>query len=557
MRELLKRASIVLTFCFAGATASPAQVTFTTLASFDGTNGFQPNGLIQATDGNFYGTTQSSVPSPSPNGTVFRVTPGGALTLLHSFCALTNCADGAEPIGDLVQGPDGNFYGTTYFGGKSNGTVFRITPAGTLTTLHSFVGYPNNDGARPAAGLTLGDGGNFYGTTTAGGLGLKNSGTIFKITPAGALTILHSFCGYPCGEVPSSALIPLPDGLYYFGTTMGGGANYNDGTVFKITPGGTLTTPHIFDGANGSSPNALVRGSDGNFYGTTVGGGTSANCTNGCGAVFKITSGGTLTTLYSFCAQSGCPDGYSPEAGLVQGTDGNFYGTTVGGGASNRGTIFRITPKGNLTTLHNFYGNGSPIAGLLQGTDGRFYGTTFSGGTSSACPDGCGTIFKLSVGLGPFVTTQTSSGKVGANVIILGNNLTGATGVSFNGTPATTFTVVSASEITATVPAGATTGKIQVTATGGTLTSNKAFYVTPQVLSFTPASGAMGASVQITGASLTQTNVVTFGGVKATAFTVNSDTQITATVPTGAKNGKVAVSTSGGTAWSATNFTVQ
>jgi uncharacterized repeat protein (TIGR03803 family) len=309
-----------------------------------------------------------------------------------------------------------------------------------------------------------------------------------------------------------------------------------------------------------------VQGTDGNFYGTTVLGGASSSCADGtghsigCGTVFRITPGGTLTTLDSFDSTNGA----HPEAGLIQGTDGSFYGTTQYGGFHGTGTIFRLTPQGKLNTFYNFgaisagYG---PLAGLLQGTDGNFYGSTAFGGTgtgTTACgPNGCGTIFKFSLGWGPFVTSQTYSGKVGAKVIILGTSLTGATGVHFNGTAATTFTVVSASEITATVPAGATTGKIQVTTPSGTLNSNKAFYVTPQVLSFTPANGPVGASVRITGVSLTQTKVVTFGGVVGTSFTVNSDTQVTATVPAGAVTGKVVVSTPGGVAGSATNFTVQ
>lgn len=319
-----------------------------------------------------------------------------------------------------------------------------------------------------------------------------------------------------------------------------------------MTSAGALTVLHAFDDTDGLNPNGeLVHGSDGNFYGTTLYGGS-----HNLGTVFKITPAGKLTTLHSF--QGSPVDGADPYRGLVQGTDGNFYGTTMNGGASGNcstgcGTVFRITPRGGLTTLHSFSvsDGSSPQAGLLQGTDGNFYGTTSGGGLYSY-----GTVFKLSVGLKPFVASQTYSGIVGANVIILGNNLTGSTAVSFNGT-ASSFNVVSASEITTTVPADATTGKIDVTTPSGTLTSNTPFYVTPQVLSFTPPSGAVGTQVQITGVSLTQTAGVTFGGVKATSFTVDSDTQITATVPTSAVTGVVGISTPGGTAWSATNFTVQ
>jgi uncharacterized repeat protein (TIGR03803 family) len=186
----------------------------------------------------------------------------------------------------------------------------------------------------------------------------------------------------------------------------------------------------------------------------------------------------------------------------------------------------------------------------VQATNGNFYGTTSAGGANND-----GTVFSLSVGLGPFVETLPTSGMVGTAVIILGNNLTGATSVTFNGTPAK-FTVVSSStEIKTTVPSGATTGKVKVTTASGTLTSNQTFRVTPQIKSFSPSSGPVTTPVVITGVSLTQTTKVTFGG-KAGAFTVNSDTQVTATVPAGAKTGRITITTPGGTATSATSFTV-
>jgi len=230
------------------------------------------------------------------------------------------------------------------------------------------------------------------------------------------------------------------------------------------------------------------------------------------------------------------------------------------------GTIFEIsTTGGTPTILHNFDGtdgfNGTdgsvplPGNGLVQATNGTIYGTTFSGGTHR---EGLGdlrdgTVFSLTVtGLNAFVKTLPLSAKVGAAVKILGTGLTGATSVSFSGTEAA-YTVVSDSEITTTVPAGATSGFVTV---NGTLASNTEFRVTPQITSFTPPSGPVGTSVTITGVSLTQTTKVTFGGVKATSFTVDSDTQITVPVPTGAVTGKIVITTPGGTAASATAFTV-
>jgi uncharacterized repeat protein (TIGR03803 family) len=250
-----------------------------------------------------------------------------------------------------------------------------------------------------------------------------------------------------------------------YGTTLIGGA-YSYGTLFKITSRGALTTLHSFDYTEGVNPGARLVQADGNFYGATSSGGV-----NGYGTVFKMTPAGALTALYSF----DYADGKNTAAGLIQATDGNFYGTAPFGGAYGFGTVFKITPDGVLTVLHSFNGadGEDPAGGLVQATNGNFYGTTSSGGISPY-----GTIFSLSVELGPFVETLPASGKVGAAIVILGTDLTGATSVSFNGTAAA-FTIVRPSEIKATVPAGATTGKVQVTTPGGTLLSNVAFTVRP------------------------------------------------------------------------------
>jgi uncharacterized repeat protein (TIGR03803 family) len=278
---------------------------------------------------------------------------------------------------------------------------------------------------------------------------------------------------------PYAGLVQATDGSLYGTTIYGGGYDgfgycfdYGCGTVFKITPAGTMTKLYSFcasltDRSDGALPDAgLVQGTDGNFYGTTSAGG--APPARG-GTVFKITPTGTRTTLYSFCAQSSCTDGYAPTD-LVQATDGNFYGTTYYGGASYYdGTVFKITPTGTLTTLHSF--DVSSGSTLIQATGGAFYGMTTYGGTYNA-----GTVFTLSVGLGPFLETQPASGKAGVGVKLLGTNLTGATSVTFNGTAAT-FTVVSPSLITTTVPAGATTGEVKVIKPHGTVQSNVPFRV--------------------------------------------------------------------------------
>ena len=461
--------------------------TFTTLFSFDYTDGGYPAsaGLVQAANGDGYGTT--SFGGASGGGTVFKMTPTGMLTTIYNFCSQSACADGTAPTGGLVQATNLDFYGTTSIGGAGDdggiggGTVFKITPSGTLTTLYSFCSQSNcTDGAEPMAGLVQGTNGDFYGTTSNGGA--YDNGTVFKIAPSGTLTTLYSFCAQSeCtdGAEPLAGLVQATNGDFY-GTTKNYGANGGGGTVFKITPSGTLTTLHSFcaesgcaDGANPYA--ALVEAANGDFYGTTYGGGAPSEG----GTVFRITPSGTLTTLHRFCAQSACRDGKSPYAGLVQATNGDLYGTTEHGGASGDGTVFKITPNGALTTLRSFCAQSgctdgtNADAGLLQGTNGDFYGTTEYGGAN-----GYGTVFSLSVGLGPFVKTLPTSGKVGAAVKILGSNLTGATAVTFSGVAAV-FKVVSKSEITTTVPAGAPTGTVQVVTPSGTLLSNVPFRVLP------------------------------------------------------------------------------
>ncbi len=480
----------LILLCATAAISSVAQ-TFTTLLSFDGSNGSSPYaGLVQATDGNFYGTTANG--GSYSNGVVFRITPKGtfSFSLLYSFCSLSVCDDGANPYSALIQGADGNFYGTTSSNGANGGaTIFKITPAGKLTTLYSFCALANcADGEYPMAPLVQAANGTFYGTTWYGGA--HGDGTVFAMTPTGKLTTLYSFCSQAnCadGELPLSALVEAPNGDFY-GTTVQGGANcsYDTGcgTVFEITPAGKLTTLHRFSsGSEGAFPQGgLLRAANGNFYGITTDGGASSACADGCGTVFEITAAGKVTTLYRFCAQTDCPDGQFPEAGLVQGTNGNFYGTTSKGGTNEEcnslytvgcGTVFEITSAGKLTTIYNFCSKPScsdgffPFANLIQSTNGEFYGTNVSG-----------TVFSLGVGLKPFVETLPTFGKTASKVTILGYNLKGSTAVSFNGSAAT-FKVASATEIKAVVPAGATSGPVLVTSPTWTLRSNVPFRVIP------------------------------------------------------------------------------
>ncbi len=472
----------------AGAQTVLAQ-SFTTLSDFDGTDGISPEAaFVQGANGYLYGTTYSG--GEHSAGTVFKMTSSGTVTTLYSFTgAGSGVGDGSGPYAAPILATNGNFYGTTPYAGASDfyGTVYEITPAGKLTTLYSFCasGPPCTDGEYPFAGLVQGVNGSLYGTTSGGGAASSNCpegcGTVFTITPAGKLTTLHSFVKtdgwYPNGLVLGA------DGNLYGTTYQGGTGNNNAGTVFKMTPTGTLTTIHNFAGYpnDGAEPySGLVQASDGDFYGTTWSGG--ANLIGG-GTVYQITRAGTVILLHSFaCGDDGCNPGAAP----IQATDGNLYSTTNSGGANcvpqgGCGTIFEITTGGSLTTLYNFcpandrpscsdgYG---PTSGLFQDANGTFYGTIPSGGNSQ----GYGTAFSLSNGLGPFVETVPVLGKVGEPVVILGTDLTGATSVTFNGTAAT-FTVSAPSAIKTTVPPGATTGRVKVVTPIGTLESNVAFEV--------------------------------------------------------------------------------
>ncbi len=380
--------SAVVVFCMTATLLLPAQ-TFKTLRSFHGWDGNLPYAaLVMGSDGNLYGTTING--GPHHYGNIFKITPKGQLTALYNFCAQPACPDGKYPSMALAEGSDGNFYGTTQSGGTNGGwgTVFQITPAGTLTTLHSFGG---PDGAGPYSPLLVGANGTFYGTTNGGGSGY--SGTVYEITSTGTLTTLYNFCSQPScadGQYPVGSLLLGSDGNIY-GITHAGGdyaaCNIDGcGTVFKITLGGELTTLHTFDVSDGAYPySGVVEGAGQIFYGTTGSGGAS-----GDGTVFSLTAEGSLATLHSFDGK----DGATPY-GILLGSDGDLYGTTEAWGAHVGGTIFRMTTDGTFTTLHNFdeAGGKNPYCGLVEGAKRVFYGTTFFGGTEND-----GTVFSISVG---------------------------------------------------------------------------------------------------------------------------------------------------------------
>jgi len=386
-------------------------------------------GLLKGTDGNFYGTLSTGGTFGSA-GSVYRLSPGGTLTTLANFYNNTNATlSGNNPQSSLVQAADGNFYGTTNSGGANGlGCIFKMTPAGQVTVMVSFNSASTPLGSNPICGLTLGNDGNFYGVAQNGGS--SSLGTVFKITPAGVFTTLLSFTGTTgayLGSNPRASLTLGSDGNFYGTTATGGTGGF--GTIFKVTPAGVFTTLVQFTGTTGSylgsTPlGALVQGADGSLYGTTSVGGV-----NNVGTVFKITTTATFTTLTNFTGSSGSVLGSTPKGALIQLADGSFYGTTTLGGTSSLGTVFSITSAGVLTTLVNFTGSTGAVLGatpqgaLVTGTDGALYGTTNTGGLNNV-----GSIFKVtSTGLFTHLVSLTAAPGVGRLVQGETGNIYGAT----------------------------------------------------------------------------------------------------------------------------------
>ncbi len=464
------------------ASALSAQ-TIKTLINFDGNSATAPAyaTLVQGIDGNLYGTTYYGGSGDCDDfigvgcGVVFKVSKDGALEILHNFAG----NDGQYPQDGLVLGNDGKLYGTTFEGGSARlGTVFSITYSGLLTTIHNFSG---PDGSAPYAGLTLGQDGNFYGVTFWGGAGYQfcteGCGTVFKMSAAGELTTLYNFCSQiycPDGTQPRGRLALGLDGALY-GTTSGGSL-YQSGTVFRISEQGTLRTIHIFGTPflDGLIPlGGLVQSSDGNLYGTTQKGGYE-----GVGTIYELTPREGYKTFAFFNTDTG----FYPAAPLVEGSDGNLYGTLQFGPTGSSGSVYEANSQGSIKVLHFFAGyprdGAQPLGGLFQATDGNFYGVTYAGGSGECnySAPGCGTVFSLNMDLGPFVSFVKPFGRVGLAAGILGQGLTGTTAVSLNGTPMS-FTVESDTFIKAKVPTGATTGYITVDTPSGKLSSNVPFQI--------------------------------------------------------------------------------
>ena len=351
------------------------------LYSFTGGDdgGYPFGGLLQDSAGNLYGATNSG--GSAGAGVVFKLDREGHETVLHTF---TGADDGAYPIGDLIQDPAGNLYGTTSYGGAGGagaGVVYKLDPKGNLTVLYTFTG--GNDGGYPYAGVTRDSAGNLYGTTNIGG-SAGGAGVVFKLDPMGNETVLYNFTGGADGGYPYAGVTRDAAGNLY-GTTTYGGSPAGQGVVFKVDTNGNETVLYTFTGKDGASPIAgVTRDSAGNLYGVTSGGGSS-----NLGALFKLDTTGKETVLFGFPAT----DGANPVAGVIQDSAGNLYGTTQGGGTDGAGLVFKLDGRGRETVLHTFTGGADgaePLGGLIQDAAGNFYGTTEYGGAA-----GAGVVFKL------------------------------------------------------------------------------------------------------------------------------------------------------------------
>jgi uncharacterized repeat protein (TIGR03803 family) len=526
-------------------TAIPAQAQYSALYDFTGPPSASEGAgtVAQGRDGNLYGASHTG--GQYNNGTIYEMSPsGGPPTVLYSFSTRDDCGLG------LTLGTDGNFYGACAQGGTSGvGYVFQVTPPPSVTfsVLYSFCSQPHcNDGATPSSRPIEAADGNYYGTTFTGGA--NDRGTVYQITPTGT-NVLYSFSegnvSYPYGPL----LLGSNGNLY--GTTEAGTALLppppNFGAVYEITTAGELTVLHIFAGgpSDGATPTrGVIQGSDGNFYGTTIQGGI-----RNVGTIFKMTPAGKVTLLHSFATEV-----YGYPRGLAQASNGNFYGDAndCTSECKDKGSLFEITPKGKFSITHKFEGpDGAHPDSALSNTNGILYGVTEVGGTHND-----GVFYDSQVSEAPeFCRPQVILGQENTQTEILGQGFKSSSVVKFGGVTAT-FVLTGTTFITATVPVGALTGPLTVKTGSTRLTSRQPFYVLPTITTFTPPTGPIGTPVTITGTGLTQTTKVMFGNINAKEFTVDSDQEVTAIVPAGATKAPIYITTKGGTAVSESEFTV-
>ncbi len=373
----------------------PANAAEKVLYSFQGGNDgiASAAGLIEDNTGNLYGTTLwggggDICGTGYGCGTVFKLAPDGTESVLYAF---QGGNDGALPTGKLVVDGAGNFYGTAGGGANNDGTIFKLAPDGTETILYAFQG--GNDGVAPVGGLIADKKGNYYGTTEVGGAPC-GCGTVFELASNGSKKVLYSFQGGGDGANPVAGLIADKTGNLYGTARVGGNLNCFSGgcgVVFKLAPDGTESVLHAFQGSDGEFPTAsLIMDSSGNLYGTTEWGGGGNVCSfgvsGGCGTVFRVTPDGTESVLHSF---QGGSDGANPEGGVVMDKAGNLYGTTSAGGGtsckgSGCGTVFKLAPDGTETVLYAFKRlHGTFPTSMLLLKNGILYGTTWQGGSNN------------------------------------------------------------------------------------------------------------------------------------------------------------------------------
>lgn len=456
----------VLALTILAATTVCAQ-TYSVLDQFGSAQGDpkQPGALFQGPDGSLYGTSTSG--GAYGQGSYFTLTPSGQLQTLYSFCFSSKCAAGAYPS-PLMFRPDGHFIGFTVAGGTlGGGTVFDFDDIGDLTVLYNF--------QHPLAvsqPLIVGPDGQFYGIANLGGL--FGCGEIINYVNGSSGNPIQTLYNFNFnGPCQPTSLVVGTDGNFYGTTYFTAGRGINCGTFFKLTLGGSLSVIHTFEPNEGCTPASLTLGNDGNFYGTTT-------LNNG---VFKVTPAGKVTVLQSLNKS----EGLFVVPGLVQGSDGNFYGAASAGGSSTNwpcfgfgcGTLFQITPAGNLTVIHDFdlTAGGWPSTPPVQHTNGLFYGDA-AGGSGWGNPGG-GVFYSLNNNLAPFAALTPYAASTGTPIEIIGQGFTASTTVSFNGMLATSVQVSSSSHLTVTVPTGATTGPVTVTTSTGMLNSNQPFVVLP------------------------------------------------------------------------------
>jgi uncharacterized repeat protein (TIGR03803 family) len=445
---------LTATFVVMFLTTAGAAQTFTDFFNFNGANGGVPgyNVLVQGRDGQLYGTTGEG--GTSGFGVVFRINTAGTESVIYSF----DGTHGRAPSGGLTLGSDGNFYGTANIGGTFDlGVLFRITSNGSLTVLHSFAG---REDAYPASPPIEASDGNFYGTTQG-----ETYGEVYKYGPDGTFTALHTFSGSD-GRTADAHLIQGADGNLY-GTTVEGGT-YGWGTVFKMNTSGTITGEYSFDSptTGGYLEWPVIQATDGNFYSTT-----SLYAANYySGSVFRLNEEFSYTLLYTDSDNNTQITELS--SGVVQATDRNLYGAGQLDGADQYGGIYQLGLNGAFSVVYSFVNPTQMQAGMMQHTNGKLYGSV-----NYASTDGYGYLYSLDMGLGPFIGFVRPTGGVGQSAQILGQGLTGATRVTFHGVPATSFKVLADTFMTAVVPSGATAGKVVVTTPNGTLTSNVIFRV--------------------------------------------------------------------------------